>query len=795
MAGSVQGSAIDDSFETLTNAPDAWVSGRYTAPPPVDYQHYVEPGDARSAVDDRCFTEYGAVEHAPYVNHVPRPVKADQKRHRSRQISSPKPAPPGRKRRPSPNLRIRSKDGESVVVSNPFVLRRPSRPQPDAASSVQSEDGSEQSSSTTAARSRTFNIRIRGKNGEEAIQEIKRPLHFASQEITVVGDESNSANVKYWSADSSPSSHQTRGRETNWKSGLTTSTDFVKDSTTVPPSTAGSSIKMTGALPEASPAPTTDSSRSRRLPPGKPASSIHDSVMSDSGYRSKAPSPSASHYSKASAKDSSNVDSPKDFITVADDSLEGSITASISALSTHCIVSPRPLSPVSHWDDSASVFGHVSSQNLSTKSFSELSSSKHISVPPFSVSSAQSSVYPGNPSKSSRKISQHSKQTQETLARYDSEEEDHESRPATITTSNHTEPRHDSYYNWKVSKDSLYSNSTRDSRQHSKVKTVSSSSSSSSHTGGVPLTHTNVETIPPLSIPSEETRQTLSGWDQPPFPSLVGLNTQEEGANVDDQVWDKSPVSDAAADSGWIDDMQSEHASFHSPEQEASGWEEPAEWNERQTSSHRSKSSQHTRSHRSRTSRSRSSRHQSDRATEHEYGEQGSRAGDERHSKRSSARSASSVNIEEDLLPYLPNPSDDERLPPPAPTLTTIYEESENTLLSRHTSSILTEEPTRFARPGAISPHPLSSVSSAATARKPPTIEPHRLGYQRPYIESNSSSSASGGARRSSRSRSSRTRLLEEAYLSASEGRAIKEGVTESSRASAKPRIRGWKLW
>ncbi|KAI5255162.1 hypothetical protein E4T42_01948 [Aureobasidium subglaciale] len=782
MAGSVQGPAIDDSFETLTNAPDAWVSGRYTAPPPVDYQHYVEPGDARSAVDDRCFTEYGAVEHAPYVNHVPKPVKTDQKRHRSRQITSPEPALPGGKRRPSPNLRIRSKDGDSVVVSNPFVLRRPSRPQPDAASSVQSEDGSEQSS-TTAARSRTFNFRIRGKNGEEAIQEIKRPLRFASQETTVVGDESDSASVKYWSANSSSSSRQIRGREMNRKSGSTTFTDFVKDSTTVPPST------MIGALPEASPAPTTDSSRPRRLPPGKPASSIHDSVMSDSGYRSKAPSPSASHYSKASAKDSSNVDLQKDFITIPDDSLESSMTASISALSTHCIVSPRPLFPVSDWDDSASVFGHVSSQTLSPISISKSSSNKPISVPPFSVSSAQSSVYPGTPSKSSRKTSQHSKHTQATLARYDNKESDHESRPATITTSKHTESRRDSYHNWRVPKDSLYSNSTRDSRQHSKVETVSSSSSSSRHTGGVPLTHINVETIPQLSIPSEETRQTLSGRDQPPFPSLAGLNTQQEGANVDDQVWDESPMSDAAADSGWIDDMQSEHASFHSPEQEASGWEE------RPISSHRSKSSQHTRSYRSRTSRSRSSRHQSDRATEHEYGEQGSRAGDERHSERSSARSASSVNNEEDLLPYLPHPSDNDRLPPPAPTLTTIYEELENTLLSRHTSSILTEEPTRFARPGAISPHPLSSVSSAATARKPPTIEPHRLEYQRPYIESNSSSSASGGARRSSRSRSSRTRMLEEAYLSASEGRATKEGVTESGRASAKPRVSGWKLW
>jgi len=124
MAGSVQGSAIDDSFETLTNAPDAWASGRNAAPMPVDYQHYVEPGDARSAVDDRCFTEYGAVEYPHHNNNMARPAaKSDQKRHRSSTKAQGK-------RRPSPSFRIRSKDGDSLVVSNPFVLRKTSRPPP-----------------------------------------------------------------------------------------------------------------------------------------------------------------------------------------------------------------------------------------------------------------------------------------------------------------------------------------------------------------------------------------------------------------------------------------------------------------------------------------------------------------------------------------------------------------------------------------------------------------------------------------------------------------------------------------
>ncbi|KAG9861689.1 WD40 repeat-like protein, partial [Aureobasidium melanogenum] len=293
MTGSTQGSAIDDSFETLTNAPDAWVSGRYAASPPVDYQHYVEPGDTRSAVDDRCSTEYGAVEHTRHVNRTAKPAKTDPKHRRSRQTST-KPPSHG-KRRPSPSFRIRSKDGDSVVVSNPFVLRKPSRPQPrrESESSSQTDDQS-QYSSTTAAHSRTFQIRIRGKNGEEAIQEIKRPLYFASQSgdvrqsqaTTLVGDESGRENVEYWAANQSTSSQKRDQRYKN-KSGQPTFTDFVVDSSTKASSTACSSVKMSGALPDSSPAPTTDSSRSRLLPPEKPASSLHDSGISVSRYPSK----------------------------------------------------------------------------------------------------------------------------------------------------------------------------------------------------------------------------------------------------------------------------------------------------------------------------------------------------------------------------------------------------------------------------------------------------------------------------------------------------------------------------
>lgn len=214
MTGSIQGSAIDDSFETLTNAPDAWISGRYDAPPPVDYQHYVEPGDARSAVDDRCFTEYGAVQHAPPVSNMIKPSKTDQKRHRSRQTST-KPAVHG-KRRPSPSFRIRSKDGDSVTVSNPFVLRKPSRPRPREDSEESSQTASQSQRSSTTAHSRAFQIRIRGKNGEEVVQDFARPLHFAppsdeyrdSQATTAVGSKSDQGEVKYWSANQSSSSHR-----------------------------------------------------------------------------------------------------------------------------------------------------------------------------------------------------------------------------------------------------------------------------------------------------------------------------------------------------------------------------------------------------------------------------------------------------------------------------------------------------------------------------------------------------------------------------------------------------------
>ncbi|KAH0366381.1 WD40 repeat-like protein, partial [Aureobasidium melanogenum] len=477
MTGSIQGSAIDDSFETLTNAPDAWVSGRYAAPPLVDYQHYVEPGDTRSAVDDRCFTEYGAVEHTRHVNKTTKPVKTDPKHRRSRQTST-KPPSHG-KRRPSPSFRIRSKDGDSVVVSNPFVLRKPSRPQPrrEPETSSQTDDQS-QHSSTTAAHSRTFQIRIRGKNGEEAIQEIKRPLHFAiqsgdireSQATTLVGDDSCREDVKYWAANHSASNQKRDQRHKN-KSGQPTFTDFVVDSSTIiSSSTAGSSVKMSGALPDASPAPTTDSSRSRLLPPEKPASSLHDSGISVSRYPSKSPSRAASHRSKSSPENSSRTSSQNEVVIVPDESMDGSVVTPPSSLSTHCIVSSRPVSPITFTEPPEANPDLAASSISSTVTVDK------------SLSSASSVSPPRTSRMSSSRVV-----TLTESSRQDQEYQD-DSRPVTVSLSKQKESKQEAYYNWKVPKDSLYSISTKSSQpsssRHDPVaseKLTSASPKASSH--------------------------------------------------------------------------------------------------------------------------------------------------------------------------------------------------------------------------------------------------------------------------------------------------------------------------
>ncbi|THZ23170.1 hypothetical protein D6C91_03765 [Aureobasidium pullulans] len=839
MAGSVQGSAIDDSFETLTNAPDAWASDHNAAPIPVDYQHYVEPGDGRSAVDDRCFTEFGAVEYPHHNNNnMTRPAESDQKRHRS----STKTAAYG-KRRPSPSFRIRSKDGDSVVVSNPFVLRKTCRPPPsEAAPSEQTEEASQHSSSS-AARSRTFQIRIRGKNGEEAIQEIKRPLHFASQSgrarTTVAGDQADAEEVKYWSASSSHSSPQ-REQGVKSKSGLiagpTTLTDFVTDATPgVAPSSIGSSVKMSGALPDSSPAPTPDSSRSRLLPPEKPASSIHDSIISSYSprYNSIQSSKDLSRYTPS--KHSFHTPSQKAVIIVPDDSLEGSVTArSISALSTHAIVSSRPMSPVS-------CTSAPSSRSSSSDSVSKLSSnpSARQSASSYASTPTQSIM----PPQQAATASQHSVVTSP-KPYIPPTHRLTEPWPASLSHSKPEWSNPDAYYDWKVPNDSLYSDST--------VKSASPPSGYSSHSGGVLLQHIDtseddafwgqsLSAIPSAFSPfpeeghiienrfeeitSETTQQsTHKSQSTHHTQSPSSRKSPSEGSKTrsslthsrrpsrsasretihNDQEWDETS---APFISEWEDKAPSENASRQTVQEDTES-EVTAEW-EALPSSHRSRTSKVSRestSHRSRSQRSRSSRRHSREDSEQSYVDWEAAETTEKGSNRTSNPS-SAINIQEELLEYLPPISDDGRLPPPMPMLTTIYEEPEPSNFSRAQTMLTQENVTRFARPGAISPHPLSSVSSAVTARKPPTIEPHRLEYQRPYVESNSATSGSSGAVRNGHSRrSSRTKISDEqVYQSAQEdgrGHGSREGVLDGARRERKSKspakkglVGGWKLW
>lgn len=877
MTGSIHGSAIDDSFETLTNAPDAWVSGRYAAPPPVDCQHYVEPGDTRSAVDDRSFTEHGAVEYTRLVNKPTKPTKTEPRHRRSRQTSS-KPPSHG-KRRPSPSFRIRSKDGDSVVVSNPFVLRKPSRPQPrrDSESSSQTDDQS-QYSSTTAPDSRTFQIRIRGKNGEEAIHEIKRPLYFASQSghvresqaTTLVGDDLGHENLEYWAANQSTSSqnrdqkHKSKCMCLRYKrmnatltkphtAGQTTFTDFVVDSSTAASSAARSSVKMSGALPDSSPAPTTDSSRSRLLPPEKPASSMHDSVISVSRYPSKSPSRAVSQQTESSPKNSTCITSQNDVIIVPSESLDGSVVAASSSLSTHCIISPRPVSPITSIQPSEAE-GVTGTSDLASSSMSSdttvvKSSSSASSAPPSTTSRMSSS----------RIV---------TLTQSPKQEHEYqdESRPVTVSLSKQRESKQEAYYNWKVSKDSLYSISTKGSisspSHHDSgapEQATSASPKPCGHHGDLSSREADADSDSSLLTRSRR-QQTLPEGYRPPPRSLsarsastieatdgrvqgtVSERTRTSGQSQsvrcvplpasrpsssksktnqssttstrrsarsasqkpahEEREWDK-PLSEAAA-TEWTIDEHSERPASHHASPRIAEWGEAAEWEEQSTSSHRSRSSRTSRSHQSSSHKTASSGHHANEGLEQEHNGQGFWTDENRSSQRST-RSTSPINIEEDLLHYLPAPSDDDRLPPPMPMLTTIYEESEPTP-SSHALSMLTQESTRFARPGAITPHPLSSVSSAATARKPPTNEPQRLEYKKPYVESKSSSSASSGAHDSNHSRrSSRPRMLEErAYRSEKESvrsRSSKEGKSGSaqssrkSRDSAKASGGGWKFW
>jgi hypothetical protein len=439
--------------------------------------------------------------------------------------------------------------------------------------------------------------------------------------------------------------------------GPTTFTGFVVDSTTAASSTVGSSVKMSGALPGSSPAPTTDSARSRLLPPEKPSSSMHDSVMSISRCPSKSPSRSISQHSKLSSQ---NPSRETEVIVVPDQSLEGSVTAPFTSLSTHCIVSSRPESPINSVEafeanDAASISDLATSQKSSNKTINTLSSSAS-SLPP-STSSRVSSKRVVTLTQSSRQ------------AREDRDN----SRPATLSLSKHKEATQEAYYNWKVPKDSLYSISTKDSRvspyHHEQLTPEESApliSKSIIQSAGV-TQHKAVADSDISSLTRPQSRQTLpqgyqppprslsahslsvkeatNGWVQEtahclPLPSSRSSSSVPEAAwsspaskrqstslasqkSVhDDQAWGK-PLSAAVA-SERTTSKHSRRSSSHRTAQEAAEWEQPAEWEEQPTSAHHSKTSRRSSSHQKRSRRSRSSHHDAYEPFEQEHNEQGS---------------------------------------------------------------------------------------------------------------------------------------------------------------------------
>ncbi|KAH0394872.1 hypothetical protein KCU89_g10914, partial [Aureobasidium melanogenum] len=261
-----------------------------------------------------------------------------------------------------------------------------------------------------------------------------------SQATTLVGDDSGRENVEYWAANQSVSSQKRHQRYKN-KSGQPTFTDFVVDSSTRASSTACNSVKMSGALPDPSPAPTTDSSRSRLLPPEKPASSLHDSGISVSRHPSKSPSRTVSHQSKSSPENSSRIPSQNELITVLDESMDGSLVTPFSSLSTHCIVSSRPVSPMtftelSEANDATSTSDLAASSSSSTATVDKSSSSASSAPPPTTSRMSSSRIVT---------LTQSSKQEQECQ---------NDSRPVTVSLSKQKDSKQEAYYNWKVPQDS-----------------------------------------------------------------------------------------------------------------------------------------------------------------------------------------------------------------------------------------------------------------------------------------------------------------------------------------------------
>lgn len=212
MPQSIQPSAIDDSFEFTPTM--SWTRPAQQ----VEYQHYVEPGDARSAIDDRTKTEYGFVPDRPSF-----PIEKNAKhlaRNLGRTIVESKKAAaviesaksntvqaevvkaqstiPKPSSRPRPihrykHIVIRGKDGRTDIRRNPFHPQRDARktqspiPAPDPPKLQEEAMSPVVKSSSSSGKQK---VRIVSKDGQERIMRLSMPLRYDNHSPSVTKEKS-----------------------------------------------------------------------------------------------------------------------------------------------------------------------------------------------------------------------------------------------------------------------------------------------------------------------------------------------------------------------------------------------------------------------------------------------------------------------------------------------------------------------------------------------------------------------------------------------------------------------------
>lgn len=214
MTPSVQASAIDDDFDFVP-------AFSYTplSPPIVEHQQWVEPGDARSAIDDRCETEYGFVATAPRYRVITTPeylatTKAVQHQRPTLEKDTPVKVMPTAKNDLEPPIMddtrnkasldsfdyrkmcqyegviVRAKDGREVRLPNPFVFYLP----PDAADPPPAAHAAAKPASrplgdaSAAPRSTEYpkkKVIVRAKDGREVVLEPSWPYMFVNRKAPV----------------------------------------------------------------------------------------------------------------------------------------------------------------------------------------------------------------------------------------------------------------------------------------------------------------------------------------------------------------------------------------------------------------------------------------------------------------------------------------------------------------------------------------------------------------------------------------------------------------------------------